>query len=240
MIGKPSVHRHTWDQIPWIVNGTLPSGEQLAAEAHLQSCSDCREELEFQRRLSMSMERQDNEHADPQRSWQQLRARIEVEMADQPLAPREVQGERTQSLAFEGSPVSAAVQVPAREFSWTPWLAAAMVVQALGLGALGTAFWSRPASSPSAGTAVYRTLSDAGASVDGTTIRVVFTSDTSVARMQALLNEAGLQVRSGPSSAGVWSLEPVQKTARISTQSALQRLHGNPEVRFAEAVDGAP
>ena len=44
-----SVHRLAWDQIPWIVNGSLSETERLVVESHLQACADCREEFEFQR-----------------------------------------------------------------------------------------------------------------------------------------------------------------------------------------------
>jgi len=49
MMNDSLVHRHTWDQIPWMVNGTLPEGERPAVETHLAGCADCRSELEFQR-----------------------------------------------------------------------------------------------------------------------------------------------------------------------------------------------
>jgi hypothetical protein len=214
-----SIHRKTWDQIPWIVNGTLPEPEQHAAARHLQSCGDCREELEFQRHIARSIATGELADVDPQRSWQQLRARIE-----------------TPQLATEVSHTESAAATHPR---WTSWLIAAMVVQAIGLGVLGTAFWSRQNAVTAPQTAVYRTLSAAEAVLPGApTIRVVFAPEMSLGRMQALLAAAGLQVLSGPSSAGVWSLGPAGDSNRTATQAALQRLRTSPEVHFAEGVEG--
>jgi hypothetical protein len=183
-----SIHRRIWDQIPWILNGTLPEEELQAAALHLQTCSDCREELEFQRHIAQSLGGSELTDVDPQRSWQQLRARIE---ADTPLAA---------PLRPAGVPtiVPASTGVQAAHPRWMGWLVAATVVQAVGLGVLGTALWSRQATTPATTPAVYRTLSaSAPATAPAATIRVVFADDLNIARMQALLNQAGLQVLSG-------------------------------------------
>jgi hypothetical protein len=68
----------------------------------------------------------------------------------------------------------------------------------------------------------------------------VFAPNISVGDMQALLKEAGLQVQSGPSSGGVWSLEPTRDSSRSGTLAAWQKLRDNPEVRFAEVIGGSP
>jgi hypothetical protein len=115
-----------------------------------------------------------------------------------------------------------------------------MVVQAIGLGALGTVLWSRPNASATSAAAVYRTLSASEPTSNSATIRAVFAADMTVAKMQSLLGAAGLQVQSGPGSAGVWSLEPVRDADRSATQFALRQLRDNPEVTFAEAIGGPP
>jgi hypothetical protein len=233
MTSGTSAHRQTWDQIPWIVNGTVSESELRSAESHLQGCADCREELEFQRCLATSMapaDGSDREEVDreqmtelgPQRGWQRLRARLETAARNDLPAP--------------AAPPRSGARVGGH---WTSWLVAAMVVQALGLGVLGTMLWSRSAPPVGAG-GVYRTLSEAEAPQADATIRVVFAPDTSVGRMQELLKEAGLQAKSGPSSEGVWSLAPARTSNRSATQSALRELRADPQVRFAEAVGGAP
>jgi hypothetical protein len=115
-----------------------------------------------------------------------------------------------------------------------------MVVQAIGLGVLGTVIWSKPAATVAAGSAVYRTLSSPQIATGAATIRAVFSSEMSVGRMEQLLAAAGLQVQSGPSSAGVWSLEPARDSNRSATQGALRELRSSPDVRFAEAIGETP
>jgi hypothetical protein len=212
-----SVHRHTWDQIPWMVNGTLPQVEREALESHLAGCAECRAELEFQRRLAASIEAGSVCEIDTQESWKQLRARIDAVGRSE----RARHGQRRSRGALSGQ--------------WIPWLVAAMVVQAIGLGALGTVIWSKPAAS-----STYRTLSAPEPPSGSATIRVVFAPDMSVGNMQALLMAAGLQMQSGPTSAGVWSLEPARDSNRSATQVALRELRDSPEVRFAEVIGGSP
>jgi hypothetical protein len=219
-----SIHRHAWDQIPWIVNQSLPEAERPAIEAHLESCSDCRDELEFQRRLAAAIDLRAAVESDPQRSWQQLRARIDSSSAAPTPALQRNARRRSHRLSR----------------AWIPWLVAAMVVQAIGLGVLGTVLWSKPGTTLATSGGAYRTLSAASEPLSGAaTIRVVFAPDMSVERMQALLSGSGLQVQSGPSSAGVWSLEPARDSSRSATQAALKQLRGSADVRFAEAVGGA-
>jgi len=216
------MHRHAWDQIPWIINGSLPEAERLAVEAHLQDCADCRQEFEFQRRLAASMEKVETDEIDSQQAWQRLRSRIDA-------AGRSENSERltrTGSRSISGE--------------WIPWLVAAMVVQAIGLGVLGTVIWSKPAATVAASGAAYRTLSAPEAATAAATIRAVFSSEMSVGRMEELLAAAGLQVQSGPSSAGVWSLQPARDSNRSATQGALRELRSSPEVRFAEAIGETP
>jgi anti-sigma factor RsiW len=219
MMNDSTVHRHTWDQIPWMVNGSLPESARLSVQTHLENCADCREELEFQRRLAAAVESGSSVcESDSQDSWQRLRARIDA--AGRSGRPRHGQ-RRGRGLSGE----------------WIPWLVAAMVVQAIGLGALATVLWSKPAASSGA---VYRTLSAPTASQGNATIRVVFAPDVSVGTMQAVLAAAGLQIQSGPSSAGVWSVEPVRDSNRSATQVALRELRDSPQVRFAEVIGGSP
>jgi len=220
MINDTSMHRQTWDQIPWIVNGTLPDEDRLAVGAHLENCADCREELEFQRRLAIAMDTNGTPDIDPSQSWQRLRDRIDAAQ------------ERT-----ERPHVEVKRRLRTGSGQWIPWLVAAMVVQAIGLGAIGTSMWAKPSAQSAS---VYKTLSAAEPAAGNATIRVVFASDLSVGKMQALLMASGLTVQSGPSSEGVWSLAPAGDSSRSSTHIALRQLRDSPEVRFAEVIGGSP
>jgi Putative zinc-finger len=230
MMNDASIHRQTWDQIPWVVNGSISEAERAAVEAHLESCADCREELEFQRRLAISMASSNSPDIDPQASWQQLRARIDA--AGRPSGRAVARSEKAARHVLRH----------ARRPSgpWVPWLVAAMVVQSIGLGVMGTALWSHPSALIGSSTGVYRTLSTSEPASGAATIRVVFASDMTVAKMQTLLAASELQVRSGPSSAGVWSLEPARESNRTATAFALRQLRASAEVRFAESIGGSP
>ncbi len=220
-----SAHRRAWDLIPWIVNGSAAQSEQLAVQAHLQSCADCRQELEFQHQLHAAMALQSTAEIDLRNSWQRLRSRLDMAARPQTATV----GEAPRARGAGGS--------------WMPWLVAAIVVQAIGLGALGAAWLSRPIA-PGAASALtaapYRTLAAPQTAVPAATIRVMFAPEATVARMQALLAAARLQVRAGPSELGVWTLGPSVPTEAAATEAALRALRAQSEVRFAEAVAGPP
>ena len=223
-----SAHRQAWDLIPWIVNGSAPQPEQLAVQAHLEECADCRQELDFQRQLHAAMAAHSGAESDGHESWLRLRSRLETPARAQAAARAVQRGARSAGK---------------RAASVLPWLIAAMVVQAIGLGALGAAWWSRsaaPQSAPAGTAAAYRTLSAPEAMVQAATIRVVFAPEVSVAQMQAALAAARLQVRAGPTDVGVWTLGPAEDSSRAATEAALSELRARSEVRFAEALAGAP
>ena len=220
-----SAHRQAWDLIPWIVNASAPESERLAVQGHLEACADCRQELEFQRQLQASMAVQSTAEIDMRDSWQRLRRRLDT--AAQPQAAVRSGQRRARGVGK----------------AWMPWLVAAMVVQAIGLGALGAAWWSRPMaleSTPAGAAGAYRTLSAPEVSAQAATIRVVFAPDVTVAQVQAMLAGARLQVRAGPSEVGVWTLGPSGDSNRAATEAALRELRAQSEVRFAEVVAGAP
>jgi hypothetical protein len=77
MMDTSSVHRQAWDLIPWIVNDSAPESERQAVQAHLESCADCRQELEFQRQLHAAMA-QRTPRRSMRDSWQRLRSRLDA------------------------------------------------------------------------------------------------------------------------------------------------------------------
>ena len=225
MTDSSSVHRQAWDLIPWIVNDSAPESDRQAVQAHLDSCADCRQELEFQRQLQRAMAQRSAPDIDARDSWQRLRNRLGT-AATPAGAGRGAR--RHAGRAGKGG---------------MSWLIAAMVVQAIGLGALGAAWWSRPsapASVPSGYAAVYRTLSAPQAALPAATIRAVFAPDLSMAQLQAVLAAARLQVRAGPNEVGVWTLGPAGDSNRAATEVALRELRASSQVRFAEALASSP
>ena len=124
-----------------------------------------------------------------------------------------------------------------------PWVMAAMLMQGVGLGVLGTALWSRaPAGAPSAPapSAPYRTLSASMPAAQPATVRVVFAPNMTLAELRAVLATAHLQVVSGPSDADVWSLAPAGESTRSATDAAVRALRSSSSVRFAEPIGAGP
>jgi predicted anti-sigma-YlaC factor YlaD len=218
-------HRQSWELIPWIINGTASESERRVVEEHLQSCVDCRGELQFQQRLQRAVAREGNVAADTHASWARLSERLDAEpdaaAAIRPAPPRPRLSER----------------------SWMPWVMAAMLVQGVGLGVLGTALWSRAPSgsiNAAAPSTSYRTLAAAPSAVQPATVRVVFAPNMTLGELRAVLTSARLQVVSGPSDADVWSLAPAGDSTRAATESAVRALRSSSSVRFAEPIGAAP
>jgi hypothetical protein len=176
------------------------------------------------------MAQQGSSETDIRESWLQLRSRLDL-AAEPPASARSAQRGTHGTHGARGIGKTA-----------MPWLIAAMVVQAIGLAALGAAWWSRPIapSAPPGSTAVYRTLSAPEGAPQAATIRVVFAPEATLAQVQAMLAAARLQVRAGPSDVGVWTLGPARDSNRAATEAALRELRASSEVRFAEALAGAP
>jgi len=171
-------HRQVWDLIPWVLNNTASEAERQEVERHVDSCDDCRDELEFQTLLQARLSRGDALHGNPRPALERLWARID----DKALPDT---GWRT-----SGS-------------SWlVRGLALAVLLEAIGLGATGNALWSRPA--PLA--ASYHTLSAPAPELPGASIRAVFAPSMSLGDLQALLQPLHLQVVGGPNEVGAYSL----------------------------------
>ncbi len=213
-----SQHRPVWELIPWVLNGTASDSDRAHVEEHLQGCAGCREELEFQRRMQRSLAQEGPLQSNAHAAWSRLRERLDA------------------------SDASASSDSPRRlrviERSWMPWVMAAMLVQGVGLGVLGTALWSRtPAASPPPS---YRTLSASLPAAPQATVRVVFSPSMTVAELRGMLASAHLQVVSGPSDADVWSLGPAGEATNTATEEAVRTLRASASVRFAEPIGSSP
>ena len=220
-----SQHRQSWDLIPWVINGTASESERRTVEEHLQGCSDCRGEMEFQQRLQRAVAQEGNVEADTQSSWARFRDRFDAD----PMP----------SLAARLGPR----RVRHSEHRWMPWVMAAMLVQGVGLGVLGAALWSRAPSgslNAAAPSSVYRTLSASQPQAQPATVRVVFAPTMTLGELRAVLASARLQVVSGPSDADVWSLAPAGESTRAATDVAVHALRSSPSVRFAEPIGASP
>jgi hypothetical protein len=211
-----TLHREVWNLIPWVVNGRASATDQARVSAHLESCVDCKDEYEFQRQLREAMHRDAGEDRDPQHALRGLWARLDADGS----APAADHGSRRSTWLVRS-------------------LAAVVVVEAIGLYALGGLLWWRNAP-PSAPPAQYRTLSSQPPSAAAATLRVVLAPAATLAEFQQLLEQSHLQIVGGPSEAGVYSLAPVapakEAMNKDATARTLAQLRAHPAVRFAEPV----
>jgi anti-sigma factor RsiW len=211
-------HEQAFPLLTWLANGTLTDESAGAVRAHLSHCAECRAEYDAQVRLCEAM-REDGSGSvlfPAEVSFQKLMGRIDSEPAPLPSAIRT----RTRMPRL----------MPERAVRW---LAAAVIVEALGLG---LAVWALQMQSRAA--ASYVTLSSpAPAYGSGAVVRVVFEPGLTLADLQQLLQGIGARVIDGPTQAGVFTLG---FTKQVMTDAQLERraatLRADPHVRFAEPL----
>lgn len=74
-----SEHTKAWEQIPWLVNGSLQGEPLNELQQHLSTCSECRAELALQTRLRDAVALQPTVEFAPSASFNSLWARIEAD-----------------------------------------------------------------------------------------------------------------------------------------------------------------
>ncbi|QWT18904.1 hypothetical protein KPL74_14255 [Bacillus sp. NP157] len=199
-----------WEAMPWILQASASHEQEAWLEGHLATCDDCRIEFEQQRRLMQAMRLPAETKLDPEHGLQRLFGRLDVDDPQVEPAPRAAGG------------------------GWLlRTLAAAVVLQAVGLGALGLRLWSEE---PAAG--AYRTLSDAAPAVPHGAIHVVPDKGLSMSAWNSVLQAQHLRVVGGPNGVGAYTVLP-DDTAGDAKQAA-DRLRSTPGIRFAEPVAGTP
>lgn len=184
--------------------------------------------------------------------------------AASPVPPIESPVSQAPAAARRGTPLNRARQAKraasdrrgARHRFWRSasvvrWLAAAAVIETIGLG-LGVWAWqTRVPAAASAyastsgsarwGVAPYRTLTTPAASyMAGPRVRVVFRPGLSLDQLQDLLRGVGAHIVDGPSDARVFTLaftNPVASTEALDVRIAT--LRADPNVLFAEPAAGS-
>lgn len=214
-------HLRAWEALPWVVNGHATPEQARWVTDHVATCEDCRAELAWQQRLHDAMAAPsavNTPAVDPatEAGLQRLLARLD-DVADEPQpAPRV-------TAASRGS----------HRLTWA--LAAAVVVQAVGLGVMSLQL------TPASDGAAYRTLSEGpGPSTPAATLRVMPDATMTLAQWQSLLQAQALQVVSGPNAGGAYALAPAPGAAATPRPEALARLRASPGIRLAEPIGTAP
>lgn len=214
-------HDDAWHLLPWFVNGSLRREVRSDVDAHLAACADCRSEVALQMKVRDSLTGEGAKQESTKSSFDQLWSRIEAhgdaadDDAESPvdLPPAAVAGSRK-----------------ARVGAMPRWLAAAVVVQAVGLVTLGWFTLNNGTStSPD-----YQTLSSPASSTAVGQIRAVFSPDLQLGELQGLLASSQLTIVGGPTEAGVYTLASTK--GKTDVDAALAGLRDNTAVRFAEPI----
>jgi hypothetical protein len=199
-----------WEAMPWVLQGSATPELAQWLETHLAQCAACRAEFAQQSRLHRAMALPPEIDVDANVGLGRLLARLDM---PEPL------------------PEPVPLRVGARTGSWfSRALVAVVLLQALGIGALGMKLWSAD------GSPAYRTLSEQPAPTAPGTLRVVPDATMNLADWNALLHALHLSVVDGPNDVGAYTLAP----ARTAPRDALQRLRASRGIRLAEPVSGTP
>jgi hypothetical protein len=197
-----------WDAMPDALQGNLSPRQREWLDGHLACCDACRDQFAQQQRLERAMSLPPGLQVDMEGGLQRLLARI-----DMPAVP-----EARDSLRHAGWVGRA--------------LVAAVLVQAIGLGAMGAKLWSiEPA-------AAYRTLGDEAPPTPAGSIRLVPEPAMALSEWDALLRENRLRVIAGPNAVGAYTV--VASSGTAGRDALLQRLRAHRGVRLAEPVTGTP
>jgi hypothetical protein len=180
-------HRRAWDAIPWVVNGSASAAEQRWVDEHVRGCADCRTELARQRELQAAVAHEMKPLADVDAGVKRLFKRID--QAGQP------------AIAASHGRMAPTRSRPMRTL--TLWLAAAVIVEAVGISVLGVGLLWR--SGPARD---YQTLSDSAANQPRATIRIVPAPTMQLGELQQQLQALNLMLVSGPNTLGAYGLAP--------------------------------
>jgi hypothetical protein len=225
MNDEPNAHCRTWDLIPWVVNGSATTEQRERVEQHLRECADCRDEFTLQQQFHTGLHAAAEATHDPRPALQRLMARLDAD--DASAAP-----------AFPSLDEPA----PRRVARATPWLAAAVVVQAIGLALLGGFVLGRPdAAAPTTQESGYRTLSSDSAKTTAA-IRLVVAPDTTLAQLRSLLSQSQLRIVESTSDNAAFGLAPQDAALAGNAEfvrTAIARLRSERGVMLVEPIAGA-
>ena len=233
------IHRQTWDLIPWLVNETLDDAQRGIVEIHLGECADCREELVFQRNVHAGITEELSTldvaaTATLSRLFERIDAEDEAVLGVRNFDPLEADVVRPVAVSMHSE----------RRFRLSHLLAAAVIVEAIGLVSLGTMLaGQRDATSTTSG---FVTLSEGRQEAVAASIRLVPSPTLSIGGLQSLLGQTGLRIVDSNAGGTILALgfdssftlpangEPGAQRRRV--EEAVRRLRANNGVLLAEPI----
>jgi hypothetical protein len=210
--------------LPWLVTGRLAAADSERVSRHLEHCAICQADLKHEQSLRAMLKDDGPVELAPQAGLARTMARIDELTREVPARGATLASLDDQSPAIRRAPAFR-------------WLAAAVVVQAIGLGVLGAAY-VRHTSAPSS-SAAYETLTVTAAATTGPRIRTVFATAMTVGDLRELLLRHRLAVVAGPSEAVVFTLTGTAPGFdRGDADALLTELRNDPRILFAEPAAG--
>lgn len=209
-------HQAVQELLPWFASGQLAPDEAQRVQEHLQTCAECRQDLEWERDM----------RTEAASAGDALPAGVDMERALAKLMPAlgpQEQSAPAPAVAPAPRPVSWWRAAAANQPSWLRWTVAAQWVAIIGLGAL----LLRPDSDP----APYRVLGSAIS--NGGNLVVVFQPNTSERDLRRVLQAQGARVVDGPTVTDAYLLT----VPAANRDRALQAMRADPAVKLAEPLD---
>ena len=212
--------------LPWYVAGRLPAADLERVTRHLEHCAICRDDVAHEREVRALLRSDSRVEYAPQAGLAKTLARIDELSREAPVAARSMSARGPSFL---------------RRRSAVQWLTAAVLVQAVGLGVLGSSLLHRRTAGVDAPR--YVTLSAGVPPVaTGSHIRAVFSPTMTLAELKALLAADSLTIVRGPSDAGAYtlgSIDPAFEASRLAPMVAA--LRADARVLFVEpAINDEP
>lgn len=248
-------HQAVQELLPWYASEQLAPDETQRVQEHLQTCAQCRQDLEWER--GMRAEAAASDGLPPGLDMEGALARLMPALGPQervvpvmataisatpaaataaaaPAAPEAA----TTAAATAAAPTTAAAPVAAgtpQRVSWwrtaaanqSSWLRWTVAAQWALIVGLG-ALLLRPDTDP----APYRVLGSAVSS--GGNLVVIFQPSTTERELRRILQAQGARVVDGPTVTDAYLLHVPPATR----ERALAALHAEPAVKLAEALDG--
>jgi hypothetical protein len=221
----PDTHAEAWNLLPWLATGRMQPADREWVEAHVHGCAECRAELAAQRTVAAQMRVAgeqpaaaiSSQRADEQRSFDKLWSRIEAaEAATLPVAS------------------TASVPVARGASRTVRWLAAAVIVQGVGLALFGF----NALRAPSGGNDFQTVTQTAPVRADAPSLSIVFAPDASIDSINTLLTHQGLTLVSGPGLSGNFTaaLSTDAVASGASAESVAAVISKDPHVAFAQPI----
>lgn len=189
---RASEHETVLQLLPWYVNGTLSKSESGRVEAHLAECAECRDELEFDRKLARDVATLPLNVDD---SWSAMEQRLAERRPDNLITGRFGFGSRS---------------VPIR------WAAAASM--AVAVAAVALVVTLQPATAPQQ---TYQALGSASPAASGQAV-VLFKPDTTEQQMRVILSAQRARLVDGPTAAGAYVLRIEQGSPETAIRALRQ------------------